>query len=62
VSRVDVPKPTAYQLKGLRDIANHAQAIAEDKSQADNKYDRADAREIFAGLRWLDAALAKVTP
>lgn len=54
-------KPGKRELRGLRAIASEMEAAADDMRGYHNANERKRAEDIFAGLRWIDAAIAKAT-
>ena len=52
-------KPGARELRGLNAIRSEMDAAAQDMRTYRRADERKRAEDIFAGLRWLDAAIAK---
>lgn len=54
-------KPGKREMRGLYAIRAEMDAAAHDMRSYHNTDERKRADDIFAGLRWLDAAIAKAT-
>jgi len=54
-------KPGKREMRGLYAIRAEMDATAHDMRSYRNADERKRAEDIFAGLRWIDAAIAKAT-
>lgn len=54
-------KPRARELRGLFAITSEMEEAANDMRMYRSADERKRADDIFAGLRWIDAAIAKAT-